>query len=305
MPHGLLFARGLAVNIDDDRVSRGVERTGGKLAIDGGEWIIERIHEDAAHSIDDEHARTVPGIDNRHAAAWRAGRKVDRPQQLRRALDKDERLLLIPGMIAAGDHVATGIDKFCVDGLRDTETAGRIFPIHGNEVELPIAQQARQSLEQDGAAATTDNVADEEYAHCLCRLTANDLTLREHEVEAGVARRRRHVRNFLHGEGDANGEHFLLCAQRGNGQVVIAASIADAMAAAIKGEQRHKQNVGQHFGSFRSGLADAPDAGAQRIAKGEGAHCQRLAAPANHRQRELSTGVRQLSHQRDRVDLVL
>ena len=64
MPHGLLLARRLAVNVDDDRVGRGVERTGGKLAIDRGEWIIERVHEDAAHSVDDEHARAVLGFDS-------------------------------------------------------------------------------------------------------------------------------------------------------------------------------------------------------------------------------------------------
>ena len=78
-----------------------LERAGGKLALDRGERIVERVHEDASHGVDDEHARAVARLDQRGAAARRAGRKVDRAQQPRRALDEDQRLLLVPGVIAA------------------------------------------------------------------------------------------------------------------------------------------------------------------------------------------------------------
>ena len=72
-----------------------------ELALDGGEGIVERIHEHAAHDVDHQHARAVLGVDQRGAAAGRAGREVDRAQQLRRALDEHQRLALVPGMIAA------------------------------------------------------------------------------------------------------------------------------------------------------------------------------------------------------------
>ena len=57
------------MDVDDDRVGVALERAGGKLALDRGERIVERIHEDAAHDIDHQHARAVLGVDQRRAAA--------------------------------------------------------------------------------------------------------------------------------------------------------------------------------------------------------------------------------------------
>ena len=99
------------MDVDDDRVGGALERAGGQLALDRGERIVERIHEDAAHDIDDQHARAVPGLDQRRAAAGRAGRIVDRADETRRALDEDQRLALVPGMVAAGDGVGAGVDE--------------------------------------------------------------------------------------------------------------------------------------------------------------------------------------------------
>ena len=62
--HRLLFAGGLAVEIDDAGVGAATQRTGGELAIDRGKRILERVHEDAAHGVDDKHARAVLGVDH-------------------------------------------------------------------------------------------------------------------------------------------------------------------------------------------------------------------------------------------------
>ena len=175
--HRLLLARRLAMNVDDDGVGRALERAGGKLALDRRERIVERVHEDAAHGVDDEHARAIARVDQRRAAAGRAGRKVDRPQQLRRALDEDERLLLIPGMVAAGDHVDAGIDELLVDRLGDAEAAGGILAVDGDEIEPPFGDQLRQSIEQDGAPAAADDVADEQDAHALVLPAVDGLAL--------------------------------------------------------------------------------------------------------------------------------
>ena len=49
------------------------ERTGGELALDRGERIVERIHEDAAHGVDHQHVLAVLGLDHGGAAPGRAG----------------------------------------------------------------------------------------------------------------------------------------------------------------------------------------------------------------------------------------
>src|SRR5439155_2658972 len=112
-----------------------------------------------------EHVRAVARLDHGGTAPGRAGRKVDRAQQLRRALDEDERLLLVPGMIAASDHVGAGVDELVIDHLRDTKTAGRVLAIDGDEIELPVADQPGQALQYDRAPAAPDDVTDEQDTH--------------------------------------------------------------------------------------------------------------------------------------------
>ena len=79
--HRLLLARRLGVQVDEDGVGARAQRTGSDFAIDGGERIVERIHEDAAHGVDHQDPRAVLGLDQRRAAARRAGGIVDRPHQ--------------------------------------------------------------------------------------------------------------------------------------------------------------------------------------------------------------------------------
>mgnify|MGYP003694090021 CR=1 FL=1 len=52
------------------------------------------------------------------AAARRMARKVERADQARRALDEDQRLLLIPGVVAERDRIRAGVEQFLVDRLR-------------------------------------------------------------------------------------------------------------------------------------------------------------------------------------------
>ena len=148
-----------------------------ELALDRGERVVERIHEDAAHGIDDEHARAVLGLDQRRAAARRAGRIIDRADQPRRALDEDQRLLLVPGMIAERDRVGAGIDEFAVDRLGDAEAAGGVLAIDHDEIELPVANETGQALGDHGAPAAADDIADEQNAHASLASQIDHLAL--------------------------------------------------------------------------------------------------------------------------------
>src|SRR6476660_4119648 len=86
--HRLLLARCLGVHVDKDGVGAGAQRTGRELALDGGEGIVEWVHEDAAHGVDHEDTRAAPGLDQRRPPPRRAGRIVERPYEARGALDE-------------------------------------------------------------------------------------------------------------------------------------------------------------------------------------------------------------------------
>ena len=142
-----------------------LQRTGGKLMLDRGKRIVERLHEDAAHGVDDEHARSVLGLDQGRAAAGRARRIIDRPDHARRALDEDERLFLVPGMIAERHRVDAGIEEFAIDRFGDAEAAGGILAVSDDQIELPVAHKLRQPLKDDGAPAAPNHITDEKDAH--------------------------------------------------------------------------------------------------------------------------------------------
>src|SRR3984885_2895442 len=107
----LFFAGGLAVEIDHDGIRRGAQRTGFEFAVEDRERIVERRHENATDSVDNQRALAALGVDQRRATAWRPPRKIRRANQPWRALDEHQRLALIPGMIAERDRVGASVDE--------------------------------------------------------------------------------------------------------------------------------------------------------------------------------------------------
>ncbi len=138
------------------------KRTGLEFAIDGGKGIVDVVHEDAAHGVDDERAFSRLGVDQGSTPTWIVAHEIHRADQARRALDEDQRLFLIPGVIAERDGVGAGIQQFLIDRLGDAETAGGIFAIDDDEIERPVADHARQISGDGGAAGPADDVTDEE-----------------------------------------------------------------------------------------------------------------------------------------------
>ena len=132
-----------------------------KFALDRGERIVHRVHEDAAHGVDHQRALAVLGVDQGGAAPGRAFRIIDRADQPRRALDEHQRLALVPGVIAERDGVGAGVDQLVVDRLGDAESAGGVLAIDDDEVELPVGYQARQALVDNCPPGAADDVADE------------------------------------------------------------------------------------------------------------------------------------------------
>ena len=83
-----------------DGVGLLAERAGGELALDGGEGVVERVHEDAAHDVDDEDAAPLRAVEHAGPAPRRAGRVVERAQEARLARDEDQRLALVEDVVA-------------------------------------------------------------------------------------------------------------------------------------------------------------------------------------------------------------
>src|SRR5262245_61552346 len=124
MPHRLLLAGRLGMHVDDRSVASAPQRARDQLAVDRAERIVEWIHEDAPHGVDDQYARAVLRFDHRGTAAGRALRKIEWADHTRCALDEDQRLLLVPRMVAERDGISPGVDQLRVDRLGDAETAG-------------------------------------------------------------------------------------------------------------------------------------------------------------------------------------
>ena len=160
----LLFAGGLAMEVDHDGIRSLPQRTGFEFAVDDRERIVERRHEDAADGIDHQRALAVLGVDQRCTAARRALRKIRRANEARRALDEHQRLALVPGMVAERDRVGADIEKFLVDRLGDAEAAGGVLAIDDDEIERPIADEAGQMLRENRAPGPADHVTDEKNA---------------------------------------------------------------------------------------------------------------------------------------------
>ncbi len=86
MPHRVLLGARLTVEIEQDRGDR-AELVLGEQPLDGGEGIVDRVHKQPRHRIDDHHLPAVRHAIDAEAAAGRPGREVDRPQQPRIAAD--------------------------------------------------------------------------------------------------------------------------------------------------------------------------------------------------------------------------
>src|SRR5918999_627993 len=109
------------MEIDHDRVALLSERTVSELALHRSEGIVERVHEEASHGIDDEDPGSVARLTQKRASSRRASRIVGRPNETRLTLDEDQGLALIEGVIAEGDHIGPCSKELVTNGFGDAE----------------------------------------------------------------------------------------------------------------------------------------------------------------------------------------
>ena len=105
--------------------------------------------------------------------------------------------------------------------------------------------------------------------------------------------------------GNTDGDNGLARAQARNRHVVVARAITDAMTAAVEGQQRRDDDIGENLERIRPRLADAPDSRHQQLTERESAHGEWLPSSGNRGQRQLRACIREPSHQRNGIDLAL
>ena len=156
------LARGLGVEVDHRGVARFAQWAGAELALDGGERIVERIHEDAPHHIDDEEPRATLALDHRRATARGACGKIDRADQARLAFDEHERLALVEGVVAERHRVDADGEEVFENRLGEAEAAGGVLAVDDDEIEPPAGAKQRNLFEQRDAPRPPDDIANEQ-----------------------------------------------------------------------------------------------------------------------------------------------
>ena len=80
-------------------------------------------------------------------------------------LDEGEHVALVEGMVAEGDAVGAGLEQQRGVRAAQPHAAGGVLAVDHDEVERPVAPQARQVLGSGGAAAAAHDVAEKEKLH--------------------------------------------------------------------------------------------------------------------------------------------
>ena len=143
------------------------QRVGHQQLIDGGEGIVDRIHEESRHRVDDQNLAPVGERENAGALAGRAGRKIDRAQQTRIAVDIGNDLAPVPDVIAGRHHVRAGGVELGADLVGDAEAMRRVLAVDRDEIEAELTPEAWQLGDDDIAPGAADHVAAEKKSHPL------------------------------------------------------------------------------------------------------------------------------------------
>lgn len=137
--HRNLFARRLAVEVEEDDLRRVVRRLEPRdFGFDGEEGVFQgRIHEGPALRIEDGDPR-LRCIEDDAPLARCIGRVVHRSEEPWLGFEERDDFLLIPDVVAGRDDGRTGAEKGDGDLRRDAATAGGVLAVDDDEVDVPL-----------------------------------------------------------------------------------------------------------------------------------------------------------------------
>ena len=137
----------------------------GQRPLDGGEGVVQGIHEQAAHGVDHHDPASVGRVEDVDPAARRALGVIQGPEQARIAIDVVDDVALGPDMVARGDDVDSDLVEFLADTLGDAETMGGVLAVDDDEVEAQAFPQVGNVVQDRLAAGFADHVAAKQYLH--------------------------------------------------------------------------------------------------------------------------------------------
>ena len=114
-----------------------------------------------------QHPPAAGGIHQRRATARTARRPVHGAQQVGIALDEDQRLALVEGVIAERHDIGARRHKAEEDVLGDAEAMRGILAIHHHEIGTIAFAQQGQFTRHRIAAAAADHVAQKDQPHAM------------------------------------------------------------------------------------------------------------------------------------------
>jgi hypothetical protein len=164
MTHRHLLGGRLAVEIDDDGLDVR-KRMRGDRSLDRGEGIVERIHEQPRHHIDDEDPPPLADRVDEAAVARRPGRKVGGTKQAGITGDIGDDLAAVPDMVSGGDDIDAGGIEFAADLVCDAEAGGGVLAIDDDEIEGQLAAETRQVFDHARPSRAAHDVAAEQNSH--------------------------------------------------------------------------------------------------------------------------------------------
>jgi hypothetical protein len=159
MGEGHFFRGGFGMDVDQRGMDVAAKPVAGEQIFHGAERVIQRVHEQPAHGLGDEHPAAVLQGDHGSPGARGAGREVQRSQQPRLARDIGDDFLAVPGMVAERDGVGSGREQGVSHFRRQPEAVGGVFRIHGDEIGPALQAQPRQGGQHGIAPGTADEVA--------------------------------------------------------------------------------------------------------------------------------------------------
>src|SRR5271169_6034711 len=111
-----LLARCLSVKVDNDRSQVFAEPMIAKNVLEPSERVVERVHEEPAHQIDDQHAASTYPM-HPPACTRRAFWKVCRPQEAGVPVDIGNDLTLVPDVVAGRQDVDAAIVQLAAEAF--------------------------------------------------------------------------------------------------------------------------------------------------------------------------------------------
>ena len=160
----LLLTRRLGMEIDEDRIGAAAQRTGRDLIGERGEGIVDGLHEDPAHAVDDEDACIVARLDHRNTASGHARGHVERSDEPFMPVDEHQCLALVEGVIAERHAIYAEIHERFEYRLGDPEAASRVLTIDDDDIGPGALRQLGKIFLKRRAARSPNDIADEKDA---------------------------------------------------------------------------------------------------------------------------------------------